>query len=89
MPIIPRQPGYRLPRKSKSLHILRASVVKQPTKGWSHRQLHRGAVPKAGHHEAPKLYEGDWYINVNIKHARPSLKANFSFVIGYSFRNNH
>ena len=29
--------------------------------------LHRGAVPKAGHHEAPKLYEGDWYINVNIK----------------------
>ena len=23
---------------------------------------------KAGHHEAPKLYEGDWYINVNIKH---------------------
>ena len=39
-------------------------AIKQPTKGWSHRQLHRGAVPKAGHHEAPKLYEGDWYINV-------------------------
>ena len=42
-------------------------AIKQPTKGWSHRQLHRGAVPKAGHHEAPKLYEGDLYINVNIK----------------------
>ena len=88
MLIIPRQPGYRLPRKSKSLHILRASVVKQssnPPKGGLTVNYTAGPFQKQGITKHPNCTRA---ICEHQKHARPSLIANFSFVIGYSFRND-